>query len=408
MKHHYLADRGVRNLEIADGKDCVLFDPQGKAYIDFLAGWCVGTVGWKNKEIEAAVAEEYKRGIYVPPVFHVALQEAFAEKLIGIAPGTRLNRAYRCTSGSEAVDMAIKCARAATGKKKIVSVEGVYHGHTYGAASVGAGCTPEMSPCVPECVKIPMPNAYRGVSAEFALREFEELLKLTDDIAAFISEPVWTNAGVIIPPDDFYPAIQEICRRESILFIMDEVATGFGRTGKMFASELWGLDPDILCLGKGLTGGYATMGATLVSEAVFAAAEHIPDYSTFGWLSLDLAAAAANVDIIVRDSLWKNSARMGEWLLEKMKSFEELPYVGEVRGKGLLLGIEIVKNKESKEPDYELADRISEVSAEAGLIIETAGNVLFMSPALVLTEEVAKNGVAILTAVLESLVKKDE
>lgn len=395
-----LADYSSRPIEIAAGEGCYLFDKRGKKYIDFVGGWCVGTVGWQRLEMQEALRKEIDRGVYVPPIFRFQEWEDFAKMLVRVAPNKKLVKVFRCTSGSEAVEFAIKCARAATGKKKIVSIDGVYHGHTYGAAAVGDACVDKMGPCLSDVVKIQMPHEYRGVSSAAVIEAFEKLVEENDEIAAFISEPVWTNAGAIVPPKDFYPTIEKICRRHGILFVMDEVATGFGRCGKLFASELWGIKPDILCLAKGLTGGYGTMGATLVTEEIFIASRGIPSYSTFGWLPMDLAAARANVNIVLQEKLWENSAKMGDYLLEKIRPFEKLPYVGEARGLGLLLGIEIVKDKKSKTPDWFKAQKIQDQCAELGLLIETAGHTLFMTPPLVIDKKIIDEGLKILQQVM--------
>ena len=390
----------ARPIAISHGEGCLLFGQDGKRYIDFASGWCVGNIGWKNPEVKQAILAEAERGTYVPPFLTFPPWDEFAALLTDISPGERLTRAIPCTSGSEAVEFAIKCARAFTGKKMIASIGGVYHGHTYGAASVGRSCTETMGPCVPGFLKLPMPNAYHGIAASAVLRNFTELLRREEGIAAFLTEPVWTNAGSIIPPPDFLPAIEKLCRDHGSLFIMDEVATGFGRCGALFASELWKLTPDILCLGKGFTGGYATMGATLITEEIFQTTEHLPMYSTFGWLQADFAATRANVAVILRDKLWENAKEVGAFLLSELKDLEKLSFVGEVRGIGLLLGIEIVRDKESKAPDVEKAEALVEACIERGLILETAGNTLFITPPLILTKELAMEGAEILKEVL--------
>jgi acetylornithine/succinyldiaminopimelate/putrescine aminotransferase len=388
-----LADYGSRPVEIVDGDGCWLYDNKGKKYLDFLAGWCVGNIGWKNKNVQEALQKEVERGVYVPPVFRFPQWEEFAELLVKISPNKLLTKVFRCTSGSESVEFAIKCARAATGKKTIVSVDGVYHGHTFGALSAGDECREKIAPCLPNFLKIPMPNFSKGISVKESVEKFEKLIK-EKDVAAFLSEPVWTNAGAIIPPSDFYPAIEKICRKNGILLIMDEVATGLGRCGKLFASELWDIKPDILCLAKGLTGGYGTMGATLVTEEVFEKSRGIPSYSTFGWLPLDLAGTKANVEILLKEKLWENSRKIGEYLLQQLKPLEELPNVGEVRGIGLLIGIEIIKGE---------AQKFQDQCAEEGLVLETAGNALFISPPLILSKELADEGVNIIKKVLGSV-----
>jgi len=393
----HLADYNSRPIEIVSGEGCFLVDNQGKKYLDFTAGWCVGNIGWRQTEVGEAIKREAEAGRYAPAFLRFANQEKFAKRLTAIAPNKKISRAFRCTSGSEAVEFAIKCARAATGKTKIVSIDGVYHGHTYGAAAVGDACR-RMAPCAPGFVKLALPrNADEGRAV---VRQFEKILAEFSDVAAFLSEPVWTNAGAIVPPSDFYPAIHKLCKKYGALLIMDEVATGFGRCGKLFASELWGVEPDIVCLGKGLTGGYATLGATLVTEDIFVKSRGIPAYSTFGWAPLDLAAAMANTEIILREKLWNNAQSVGDYLLKKLKVLETRSYVGEARGIGLLIGIEIVSDKISRTPDFARAVRMQNACAEAGLLIETAGNALFITPPLILSAELADQGAKILLAAL--------
>lgn len=399
-----LADYNSRNITLVSGRGCMLQDVDGKDYLDFLGGWCVSTVGWQQPDIAAAVHRAMTESVYIPAVCRSQDQQQFADVLVAHSPRPNQMRAYRCTSGSEAVEFALKCARAATGKPTIVSIEGVYHGHTYGAASVGRACGKKMEPCLTGFIKLPMPNAYRGVSAESVIAQFKQLLEARTDIAAFLSEPIWSNAGIFIPPDNFYPAIEALCREHGVLFIMDEVAVGCGRTGKWLASEWWNLKPDIICLGKGITGGYGTLGSTLVTEAVYEASRGIPAYSTFGWLMTDLAAARANVDIILRDRLWENAEQVGNYLLAQLKPLEQHPNIGEVRGKGLLVGIEIVKDQVNKEPATDRANAIVDQCAAAGLLLETAdNNVLFLSPPLILTQAEAKQGAEIIKQVMAQL-----
>jgi 4-aminobutyrate aminotransferase-like enzyme len=219
--------------------------------------------------------------------------------------------------------------------------------------------------------------------------------------SSFMSEPVFTNTGAIIPPVEFFPAIENICRQHGILFIMDEVATGFGRCGRLFGSELWELEPDIICLGKGITGGYGTLGATIVTEDIYEQCRgKIPSYSTFGWTPLDLAAARANVEVILQGRLWENADEVGLYLLGKLKALELKPNVGEVRGIGLLLGIELVSDCHSKRPDFKRATEVLNKCSERGLLLGSVGNVLLLTPALTLSYELADEGAAIITSLL--------
>lgn len=404
MKH--IAEHHQEDLDIVRGEGCMLFDREGKRYLDFLAGWCVGSVGWGNADVADAIRAQASRGLYGYPHWQHPEAEALASILASRSPGKKLTRAFRCTSGSEAVEFALKCARAATGKKLIVAIDGVYHGYTYGAASVGNVCNPKrMGYCLPGFKKIRMPNAYRGVSGKEVVEEFQTILDSDEgeDVAAFFSEPMWTNSGVHIPPPDFYPAIEKLCRAHGILLAMDEVPTCCGRCGSFYASEQWGIEPDILCMGKGLTGGYAAMAATMVSEEVFQKSKGIPAYSTFGWIPQDLAAARAVVESILREKLWENAKEIGELLLDELKSLEKFECVGDVRGLGLVLGVEIVKDKTSKTEDPSAAEAIRRECQKRGLLIETAGNVLFIAPPLILTKEEAREGVGIMNDVIRAL-----
>lgn len=383
----YVADYDSIPLDFALGDGCFLIDKKGRRYLDFLGGWCTATVGWKNIEMEEAIEIQAKRGVYIPPIFRSPKQEALAKLLVENAPG-KLARVFRCTSGSEAVEFALKCARASTGKQTIVSIDDVYHGHTYGAASLGDACKKMMQPCLPGFIKLPLPKS--DSEGEKVVKQFGELLRERNDIAAFMSEPVWTNAGCFIPPKNFYQNIQELCREHNVLLVMDEVATGMGRCGRLYASELWDITPDIICLGKAFTGGYATMGATLTTEAVFKKSRGIPDYSTFGWLEQDLAAATKNVEIILRDRLPENARLVGEQLLRELEPLRKLTKVKDVRGIGLVFGIEF------RAP---IAPVIALSCYRKGLLVAFAtANTLFFSPPLVLDDALAKQGANIIKA----------
>ncbi len=389
MKHVIApADTFTIPVSFVSGQGSYLTSAGGKRYLDFLGGWCTATVGWGNREMAEAITTQANIGIYAPPVFHDPNQEALGQTLIEHAPGN-LAQVFRCTSGSEAVEFGIKCARAATGKPTIVTIDGVYHGHTFGAASLGDACSKRMAPCLSGFVKLSMPRT--AASARAIVEQFDKLTRERNDIAAFMSEPVWTNAGCIIPPPDFYPAIEAICRRRGILLVMDEVATGIGRCGQMYASALWNIRPDIICLGKSLTGGYATMGATLVTSSVYKKSKGIPAYSTFGWLAQDCAPTTKNVEIILRDRLDKNAAEVGAFLLDALKPLERLRKVQEVRGIGMVFAIEFT---------LPIALFMAALCLRRGLTVAYADKrTLFFSPPLSLTRDEALEGAAILARV---------
>jgi acetylornithine/succinyldiaminopimelate/putrescine aminotransferase len=381
----HLADYGSAPVDFVRGAGSYLFDAKGKKYLDFQTGWCVGTVGWKNPEMADAICAQAREGLHVPPWFRVQRHEDFATRLIKLAPG-KLNRVFRACSGSEAVEFAIKCARMTTGKPQIVTIGSVYHGHTYGAAALGNASTSGMEPNVTGFIKLNLPRT-EG-EAQTVIEQFEELLRTRKDIAAFMSEPVWTNAGCYIPPATFYPAIEKLCRKHGVLLVMDEVATCMGRCGELFGSQLWGIEPDIITLGKSFTGGYATMAATLVTEHVFKKSSGVPYNSTFGWALQDLAAVEKNVELIIRDNLSANAKEVGAYLLDLLRPLELLKKVKQVRGVGMVLAIEF---------RLPISALIAAKCYRAGLVTEfTDASTLFLTPMLNLTQKEAEIGANII------------
>lgn len=383
-----IANHKAIPVTIARGQGCYLFDDRGRRYLDFMGGWCVGTVGWSHVGMAKAIAQQAQGHFFTVASFRLNLQEQLARELLQRAPG-KLARVYRCTSGSEAVELAIKCARAATGKKTIIAFDDVYHGHTYGAASLGTALTVPISPGVPFFEKIPLPKTVD--QAKRALRTLHRLLRTRHDVAAVMTEPVWTNAGCFIPPADFLPQVEALCRDYNVLFIMDEVASGMGRCGQWYASDLWGLTPDIITLGKGLTGGYASLGATLVTNAVYKRARQIPHYSTFGWCLTDAAATLANIRFMETERLVENAVKVGTYLLNELKPLAALRKVKMVRGLGMVLAIEFKLPR---------APKVALDCYRRGLLVELSdAHTLFMSPPLILTRAQAKAGVRIIKQV---------
>ncbi|EKD76662.1 MAG: hypothetical protein ACD_43C00030G0012 [uncultured bacterium] len=246
-----------------------------------------------------------------------------------------------------------------------------------------------MSPGVPNFEKYPLPKS--AETAKRILAKLERRLQRKHDVAAVMTEPIWTNAGCYIPPADFLPQVQALCRKYKALFIMDEVASGMGRCGRWYASELWNVTPDIITLGKGLTGGYASLGATLVTEAVFKGAKRIPHYSTFGWCLTDAAATLANLKFIEKEKLVENSASVGTYLLNELKPLAALRKVKMVRGQGMVLAIEFKLPR---------APKVVFDCYRKGLLVElTDAHTLFISPPLALTRAQAKAGANIIKQV---------
>jgi 4-aminobutyrate aminotransferase-like enzyme len=306
--------------------------------------------------------------------------------LAGVVPVKRA-KCYRATGGSEAVEIALQVAMAATGRSGFVSLADAYHGNTLGARSVGEADRETYPNLLAHCHKVDPPLDDR--SAE----KVERLLK-GEKVAAFVMEPVVCNLGVLVPSQEFMSRVREACRKSGTLFVADEVATGFGRTGKLFASEHFDVEPDIMCLAKAITGGYAPMGATVVTAEV-ATEAGVGFYSTYGWHPLSVAAALANLKHWGKhkETILTNVEAQGDYFrtrLTGMKFAEQ----GSVRVKGLAVGVEF-----GEESGY--ASKLVDRCREAGLLVSAdEDNLLTMFPALTIDREVARQGLDIMEACL--------
>jgi 4-aminobutyrate aminotransferase-like enzyme len=373
----YLArEEPADGVQIVRSAGSFVFDRHGKKYIDFTAGWCVGNLGWGNEEILEAI-RSFDGPAYVHPDHLYRPWTELAEVLADITPG-RLTKCYRATGGSEAIEIALQVAMAATGRAGFVALEDCYHGNTLGARSL-AGNREKYPNLLPHCHHVQPPLDDRAAA------KVERLLK-GGKVAAFVMEPIVCNLGVLIPSHEFMTQVSAACRAHGTLFVMDEVATGFGRTGRMFASEHFDLEPDVLCLAKAITGGYAPMGATVVTEEV-AKADGVGFYSTYGWHPLAVAAALANLKYWSKhkDRLLANVAGQGDYFrtrLSQMKFAEP----ASVRVMGLAIGVEFGEGS-----DY--AATLGDRCREAGLLVSAEeGNLLTIFPALTIDREVARQG----------------
>jgi acetylornithine/succinyldiaminopimelate/putrescine aminotransferase len=381
-EHRYLAREMPSELQVRKEEQNFLFDTQGKKYVDFVMGWCVGNFGWGNAVL-AKPAARFKGPDYVYPGYSYEPWGELAGLLSSIAPG-KLTKCFRATGGSEAVDIALQAAMVHTGRKKFVSLEDSYHGNSIGALSIGASeHRQQCKNLLPHCLKIKPP-----LNAK-ALERAEKLLQ-QEDVAAFIMEPISINLGVLIPEREFMNGLARLCKKHGTLLIMDEVATGFGRTGTLFACEHYELEPDIICVAKAITGGLGGMGATIASAAVAKSMEDKGNfYSTYGWhpRSVDIAIAALNYIIKHRKRLLGNVAGMSDYYRERLSQMRfKVPAT--VRIAGLAIGLDL--NSE------DVAAKIQAKCRRAGLLTTTEGTTLLMLPALNIDQAVAEQGLDIL------------
>lgn len=367
-------------LEIAGASGSRVRDAQGRRYIDFTMGWCVGNLGWNHPDVMRRL-RCFRGPSYVNPRHLYAPWSELAQRLVAIAP-RGLRRCFRTTGGTEAVEVALQIAMVATKRRKIVSVQDAYHGSSIAAHSIGALDRKHLPNPLPHCEKLARPLDLK------ALGRLETLLAKRD-VAAFIMEPVICNLAVYRPDDEFMRGLSALCRRHGSLLIMDEVATGFGRTGRMFACEHWNLEPDVVCLAKALSSGHAGIGATLATERAAHALKSDTAYSTYGWHPLGVEAALATLDVFDRDgaALLDNANRLGAYFLERLEAmrYAKRP---KIRGAGLAIGLEFTAASHAK--------RLQERCRRNGLLVNDDGDgYVTLFPALNIPLAAARAGLDI-------------
>lgn len=386
----YLARSMPSNhIEILRTNENFLYDINEKRYIDFYSGWCVGNLGWDNKKIKSEL-NKFDGPDYVTPFFLYKPWADLAELLATITPGN-LTKSFRATGGSEAVEIALSAANAYTKRSNYISIEGSYHGDSMGAMSVGAS---------------PFQNAHPGLLKQFkkikpplnekTLEEVERLLA-KNDVAAFIMEPIICNLAVLIPDQTFMFKLQELCRAYGTLLIIDEVATGFGRTGKLFATEHFNfLEPDIMCMAKAITGGYGPMGATITTPEVAKSMESESCYySTYGWYPRSVAAALLNIHYLLdnKQFIENNTEELSTYFKDRLEKIDFNCDV-DIRVKGLAIGIVPQQKNYAREI-------VKEAQKQGLLVAPQSGDCFAIFPALTISKEVAKEGLDILEFCVE-------
>ena len=379
MSQHELPLYPKRGLTIVRGEGATVWDTEGRAYIDCIGGHGVAVVGHSHPRLVQAIQRQAERLIICPGTLDNDVRDAYLARLISRTP-PGLDYAFLANSGAEAVEAAIKLARLATGRTRLVATMRGFHGRTMGALSLtwNKKYRAPFSPLVPDVVHIP----YGDLDAA---RE-----AITAETAAIIVEPVQGEGGVRPAPEGYLQGLRAICNETGALLIADEVQTGFGRTGTLFAVEHWQVVPDILCLAKGIAGG-VPMGAVVVNARVAQAVKPGHHGSTFGGNPLACAAALAVLDIIEKDGLVEAARQKGTWLLQHLQRIEH-PRVREVRGLGLMVGIEL---RERATPYLRALQEKHRV-----LALPAGPNVIRLLPPLVISQDELATVVQALDAVL--------
>jgi len=411
------------------GEGIYLFDDEGNRYIDAKGGIAVVNVGYGVKEIVNAIAEQAEKLSYAFTIqFTTRAQEELAGKLAEFSP-EGLDKVWFSLSGTEANETAIKIARQyhlETGnstKYKVISTWNSYHGHTLGSLSL-SGKVSWRKPYTPYLINFPHifpANCYRCYYGQeypgcdiFCAYELERVIKQEDPdyVSAVIMEPIIAGtAGVVIPPPEYFTIIRSICDRHNVVMIVDEVFTGIGRTGRNFAIDHWNVIPDVIATAKGIAGGYMPLGATVIHrkiyDAIYEGSGQFVHGITFSGHPVACAAGVATLQYLEEHNLIERSARMGDYFLEKLSVLREIPMVGDIRGKGLLMGIEFVADRKTKAPfarEVDISRKVTSKAFEKGLIVQpgfggidgTLGDHILLAPPFIIQESEIDKAVEIL------------
>lgn len=414
----------VSPIPVGRAEGIYFWDTDGKRYLDFSSQLMNTNIGHQHPKVVKAIQEQAAKICFVHPGNATDVRGLLGKKLAEVTPGN-LKKTFFALGGAEANENAIKIARFYTGRNKILARYRSYHGATHGAiALTGDYRRLAVEPAMPGAVHFLDPFCYRcpfGQKVESCKREciahLEEVIRYEgpDKIAAIIMEGVVGSNGLIVPPDDYWPRVREICDKYGILLISDEVMSGWGRTGKWFAVDNWDVTPDIITTAKGITSGYVPLGACIVSEAIakFFDDKYLYAGLTYNGHALACAAALATIDVYEEDGLLDNAVKVGEHLgeaLEEIKSRH--PSVGDVRYIGLFSALELVSNRQTKEifPGAKMAE-LGKYLREKGLftfiMANAMGSIVFVVPPLCITTEQLDEGLLIIEEALSATTDKE-
>jgi 4-aminobutyrate aminotransferase len=401
------------------GHGLVIEDVDGNEFLDFSAGIAVVSTGHCHPQVVAAIQNQAGQLIHMSGTdFYYENMLELAERLTKIAPMPGPHRFYYGNSGAEAIECALKLSRYHTKRQQVIAFYGAFHGRTMGALSLTASKPQQrrrFAPLVPGVTHVPYPNLYRrpkGTDAkQYAIdcAHFIEEKVFTsttppEEVAAIFLEPIQGEGGYVVAPTEFLQELRRICDKHGILLVDDEVQAGMGRTGKWWSIEHSGVQPDMVCIAKGIASGMPL--SVVITKADIM--DWVPGShaSTFGGNPVCIAAALATLDVLGREGM-KNAAEVGAYVMKRLSAWpEKHPIVGDVRGRGLMIGVEIVKDKEAKTPAPELRDRIVLLAFERGILLLGAGpNSIRLSPPLVVTRDEADIAIDVLEECI-SLVEK--
>ncbi len=390
---------GFEPIEVERAQGTTITGSDGKTYLDCFSGISVVNAGHNHPKVIAAAKEQMDKLVHCCTyVYYNPAAGRLAKRLAEITPG-KLQKTFFGNSGAEAIEGAMRLAKQFTGKKEIVALTQSFHGRTAGTLSVTGnyarkkGSGPYLSGVAfapaPHFYRCPFKTSTPDDCAAACAEAIEDVIRsqTSADVAAFLAESVLGEGGIIVPPDNYFKYAKAVCDKHGMLFICDEVQSGFGRTGKMFAIEHYGVEPDIMATAKGIADGFP-LGAFTARADVAGAFKPGDHLSTFGGNPVSCAAALANIEVMLDEKLPENSAARGEQIMKRLQKFaEKTPLIGDVRGKGLMIGVELVKDKQ-KTPAVAETKEVRRLCREAGVLVGAGGtfaNVIRLQPPLTLT-----------------------
>ena len=404
----------VYPLVVKEGRGMVIEDVDGNLFLDFMAGIAVASTGHSHPRVVKAIEEQARKFLHIcgSDYYYEPMVE-LAETLSRIAPGAGKKKVFFTNSGTETVEAAIKLARFHTKRQHIIAFHGAFHGRTLGSLSLTASRASHRAhfgPLLPGVHHIPYGFCHRcpyQLTHPSCGIECVQVLEKTlfryevrpEEVAAIFVEPIQGEGGYVVPPPEYLPMLQDLCRKHGMLLVADEIQSGFGRTGKMFASEHWGIEPDILCAAKGIASGMP-LGAMIAREEVSTWTRSTHG-STFGGNPVACAAALATIQLL-EEGLVKNAATVGEFLKHKLKALQARhKEISDVRGLGLMIGVEFERDDGSHAPDGKLRDLVMQKCFEKGLLVLSCGDsTLRFCPPLIVTQAEATTAVELFDAAI--------
>ena len=410
--------RGQGNMApiyIERAENAEMWDVEGKRYIDFGAGIAVTNTGHMHPKVKQAVLEQMDKFshtcVMVTPYDSAVM---LAEKLNALAPGDSPKKTVYVTTGAEAVENCVKIARAYTGRRGVIAFNGGYHGRTNMTMALTGKIAPYKSmfgPFPAEIYHVPYPNEYHGVSVKDAMKALEMMFKVDiapEDVAAIIVEPIQGEGGFYIAPAEFMQALRALCDKHGIVMIADEIQSGFARTGKFFCTEYSGIEPDLMTTAKGMGGGFpiaAVVGKAAIMDAPLPGGLG----GTYGGSPIGCAAGLAVIEAIEEENLVERANHVGAVFMENLSALQRKhpDRIGDLRNRGAMIAMELVKNGNADEPDADLCKAMVVAAHQRGLILLSCGiygNVIRFLPALTIQDEIMTEGLTLMAEIFEELV----